>query len=108
MTKLPFALPTESQWEYVARSRGKLQTMATNSGKAEVEFHGGGKDTGINVATTYDREMYAKKSGTHLEYFTSMPGDSFPPNSIGIYDMAANGFEWVYDWYDPNYYKTHR
>ncbi|QIU89833.1 formylglycine-generating enzyme family protein [Yokenella regensburgei] len=106
ITNMPFSLPTEAQWEYAARSRGKLQAMATNSGKAEVEFHSGGKETGVNVATTYDREMYAKKSGTRLQYFSSMPGDAFPPNSIGIYDMAANGFEWVSDWYDPNYYKN--
>ncbi|WP_245248543.1 formylglycine-generating enzyme family protein [Yokenella regensburgei] len=106
VTKLRFSLPTEAQWEYAARSRGKLQVMATNTGKVEVEFHSGGKDIGINIATTYDREMYSKKSRTHLEYFSSMPGDAFPPNSIGIYDMAANGFEWVHDWYDPNYYKN--
>ena len=24
----------------------------------------------------------------------------------GIYDMAGNIAEWVYDWYDKNYYKT--
>jgi len=106
ITGLPFSLPTEAQWEYAARSRGEFYVLPTNTGKAEIEFHSGGKSTGINIATGYDREMYALKKGTHLRYLSSLPGDAFPPNPLGIYDMAANGFEWVSDWYDPDYYKN--
>ncbi len=29
---------------------------------------------------------------------------SYPPNPLGIYDMAGNGYEWMKDWYDPDYY----
>jgi len=106
ITDLPFSLPTEAQWEYAARSRGKLYVLPTNTGKAEIEFHSGGKSTGINIAMTYDREQYALKNGTRLTYFSHLPGNAFPPNPLGIYDMAANGFEWVNDWYDPDYYKN--
>jgi len=105
MTGLPFSLPTEAQWEYAARSRGQFMILPTNTGKVEIEFDGGGKDRGINISTNYDRKLFARKNGTHLEELSSVPGDNYPPNSIGIYDMAGNGFEWVNDWYDPDYYK---
>ncbi|WP_148250266.1 formylglycine-generating enzyme family protein [Raoultella terrigena] len=105
MTGLPFSLPTEAQWEYAARSRGQFMVLPTNTGKAGIESHGGGKDRGINISTSYDRKLFARKNGTHLEELSSVPVDAFPPNPLGIYDMAGNGFEWVNDWYDPDYYK---
>ena len=106
MTGLPFSLPTEAQWEYAARSRGQFMVLPTNTGKADIEFHSGGKDRGRNISTSYDRKLFARKNGTHLEELSNVPGDAFPPNPLGIYDMAGNGFEWVSDWYDPDYYKN--
>jgi formylglycine-generating enzyme required for sulfatase activity len=29
----------------------------------------------------------------------------FPPNPLGLYSMSDNGYEWVKDGYDPDYYK---
>ncbi|MCZ7841441.1 formylglycine-generating enzyme family protein [Leclercia adecarboxylata] len=106
MTGLPFSLPTEAQWEYAARSRGQFMVLPTNTGKADIEFHSGGKDRGINISTSYDRKLFARKNNTHLEELSNVPGDAFPPNPLGIYDMTGNGFEWVSDWYDPDYYKN--
>ena len=79
LTGLPFDLPTETQWEYAARSRGKPVGYATDTGLI---------DAGRN---------YAKFS----DYPT--PVGSFPPNPIGIYDMSGNVAEWVNDWYAPGY-----
>ena len=70
---LPIDLPTEAQWEYAARSRGKIVEHATGNGK----ILGGELD---NYAT--DKEV-----GT------------YPPNPLGLYDMSGGRPEWVLDWY---------
>lgn len=79
LTGLPFDLPTETQWEYAARSRGRPVGYATDTGLI---------DEGRN---------YAKFS----EY--PAPVGSFPPNPLGMYDMSGNVAEWVNDWYAPGY-----
>lgn len=100
-TKLPFSLPTEAQWEFAARNRGKYIIAPTNDGTIRAD-----QGTDSNVASETDTKNYAKKMGTTLGVFSPLPGDLFPPNPLGIYDMAGNGFEWMKDWYDPDYYKS--
>ena len=79
-TGLPFALPTEAQWEYAARSRGKVVPFATDTGYIE---------RGVNYPKSIDWPM---------------PVGQFPPNPLGFHDMSGNAYEWVADWYDPEYY----
>ncbi|HDG9185519.1 TPA: formylglycine-generating enzyme family protein [Citrobacter freundii] len=99
VTGLPFSLPTEAQWEYAARSRGKYVVAPTDDGTIRIEGQ-----KGINVATATDREIYARKSESSLDIASPLPRDFRPPNPLGIYDMAGNGWEWMKDWYDPAYY----
>ena len=99
---LPFALPTEAQWEYAARSRGQFIIVGTNSGVLEMD----GIQRGINISGTLDRKEFAQKMGLKSETMTAMPVDSYPPNPLGLYDMAGNGYDWINDWYDPDYYKS--
>ncbi len=81
LTGLPFDLPTEAQWEYAARSRGRYVGFATDTGLADI---------GRNFPPF---EEYGHPVG------------KFPPNPLGIYDMSANVDEWVLDWYDEDYYQ---
>ncbi|WP_082491635.1 SUMF1/EgtB/PvdO family nonheme iron enzyme, partial [Duganella sp. Leaf126] len=84
-TKQPFALPTEAQWEYAARSGGKRYVYPTNNGESE---------PGKNLPSYEQR----KAAGGLVAVA------SFPSNPAGIYHMSAGIHEWVHDWYDKDYY----
>ncbi|MBB1199810.1 formylglycine-generating enzyme family protein [Enterobacteriaceae bacterium 89] len=99
ITGLPFSLPTEAQWEYAARNRGQYVVAPTDDGTIRIEGR-----KGINIATEDDVGGYSKSMGTSLGTLSPVPGDFRPPNPLGIYDMAGNGWEWMKDWYDPDYY----
>ncbi|MBY6206510.1 MULTISPECIES: formylglycine-generating enzyme family protein [Halomonas] len=92
-TGLPFSLPTEAQWEYAARSRGQFQLYGTFDGKY--------MNPGVNYPTR-DEIKSSTPSGSMGPHTIGL----YPPNSIGLYQMGLNGFEWVKDWYDENFYKT--
>ncbi|MCQ3032710.1 formylglycine-generating enzyme family protein [Pseudomonas syringae] len=107
--ELPFALPTEAQWEYAARSRGQFFMVATDDGTYKAEPRSlltkDYSPKGINISTNGDRVEFAKGRGWKTGFYTPLPVNMFPPNSMGIYSMSDNGYEWVRDWYDPDYYK---
>ena len=86
------SLPTEAQWEYAARSKGKFVILATNNGKEK---------EGINAPTRDQiREMHPEDYSNQV-----IRVGRFPPNPIGLYDMAYGGVEWMSDWYDADYYQ---
>ena len=76
----PYRLPTESEWEYAARSGGKQE-----------KFSGGDKIDAV--------AWYASNSGNGTH-----PVGRKLANGLGLYDMSGNVWEWVNDWYDSGYY----
>lgn len=89
----PYALPTEAQWEYAARSRGKMMPYATDDGILR---------KGKNYPT---REERRKASPADDRYAPYPVAKKYPPNPLGVYQMGLNGYEWVSDWYGADYYE---
>jgi sulfatase modifying factor 1 len=88
LTKRPFDLPTEAQWEYAARSGGKRILFATDNGKIE-------------------RGRNFPKEWQHGEQEPPLPDvGTYPPNPAGLFGMSEDTGEWVQDWFDPDYYKV--
>ncbi|MDD2061382.1 formylglycine-generating enzyme family protein [Pseudomonas putida] len=78
----PVDLPTEAQWEYAARSRGRYVMFPTDNG-----------------SLNYDRNF------PHPDESRTFPVDKFVPNPLGIYNLSGNATDWVNDWYGEDYYR---
>ena len=98
---LPFALPTEAQWEYAARSRGQNVPYATDSGAIE-------KDPYLRRPKEYVDPSTPPSGNTLMQSsvkFERRPVGSYPPNPLGLYDMTGNVAEWTQDWFQEDYYE---
>ncbi|MGB8374327.1 MAG: formylglycine-generating enzyme family protein, partial [Salegentibacter sp.] len=85
-------LPTEAEWEYAARA-----------GQKNSRYTWGDEDALSTHANTWEGEF--PTTNTAADGFESIaPVASFPPNPLGLYDMAGNVWEWTQDWYNANYY----
>jgi formylglycine-generating enzyme len=87
-------LPTEAEWEYVAR--GGLEEMPYVWGTEHAEAG----DPRANIWQGVFPLINTGEDG----YLTTSPVRSFEPNGYGLYDMAGNVWEWVEDWYRPDTY----
>ncbi|MDM8524878.1 formylglycine-generating enzyme family protein [Desulfococcaceae bacterium HSG8] len=82
--KYQFRLPSEAEWEYVARSGGEKEKFAGNNNADTVAWYKENSD-----GSTHPVGMKAQ-------------------NGLGIYDMSGNTWEWCQDNYDFKAYTLHQ
>jgi len=84
----PYKLPSEAEWEYVARA------------KTQTPFWWG-KSISTSQANYDGNNTYTGSKGKWRKKTVSV--DSFEPNEFGLYNVHGNVWEWVEDCWEKSY-----
>ncbi|MBO98060.1 MAG: sulfatase-modifying factor protein [Flavobacteriales bacterium] len=86
-------LPSEVQWEYAASERGQK--------KNQLFYWGNDLVVNNNYMCNTWATGYPNTIGYEDGFKYTSPISYFTANSLGIYDMAGNVWEWCYNWHLP-------
>lgn len=88
-------LATEAEWEYACRGGHEGRKFPWGD-----ELHPNGQQL-----CNYWQGTFPTDRQNLDGYQETSPVRAFPPNDYGLYDMAGNVWEWVNDYYRPDYYR---
>ncbi len=85
-----YRLLTEAEWEYAARAGTNTPYPCGNSASHE--------------HANYEAESCCSREASGRDNWVgTSPGDAFPPNQFGLYDMNDNVMQWIQDCLAPSF-----